>query len=80
MAASDGVKPAELLREQIEVATLDVLQAMVKAFAQALMSAGTDGICGAAYGQRKRRASQLLQPISSGPPACTTPMPPQPRR
>jgi transposase-like protein len=46
------VNPVDLLREQIEGASSDVLQAMVKTFAQALMSAEADAICGAAYGQR----------------------------
>lgn len=52
MAASESVNPVDLLREQIEGASPDVLQAMVKTFAQALMSAEADAICGAAYGQR----------------------------
>ncbi|MET8262393.1 IS256 family transposase [Micromonospora arida] len=52
MAASESVNPAELLREQIEGASPDVLRAMVKTFAQALMSAEADAICGADYGQR----------------------------
>ncbi|MFG2047353.1 IS256 family transposase [Micromonospora sp. NPDC048935] len=52
MAASESVSPVELLREQIEGASPDVLRAMVKTFAQALMSAEADAICGADYGQR----------------------------
>ncbi len=52
MAASESVNPVELLCEQIEGASPDVLQAMVKTFAQALMSAEADAICGAGYGQR----------------------------
>ncbi|MEV0006499.1 IS256 family transposase [Micromonospora sp. NPDC050980] len=52
MAASESVNPADLLREQIEGASPDVLRAMVKTFAQALMSAEADAICGAGYGQR----------------------------
>ncbi|OKI58009.1 IS256 family transposase [Micromonospora sp. CB01531] len=52
MAASESVNPVDLLREQIEGASPDVLQAMVKTFAQALMSAEADAICGAGYGQR----------------------------
>ena len=52
MAASESVNPADLLREQIEGASPDVLQAMIKTFAQALMSAEADAICGAGYGQR----------------------------
>lgn len=52
MAASESVNPVDLLREQIEGASPDVLQAMIKTFAQALMSAEADAICGAGYGQR----------------------------
>jgi putative transposase len=52
MAASESVNPVDLLREQIEGASPDVLRAMVKTFAQALMSAEADAICGAGYGQR----------------------------
>ncbi len=52
MAASESVSPVDLLCEQIEGASPDVLQAMVKTFAQALMSAEADAICGAGYGQR----------------------------
>jgi hypothetical protein len=46
------MNPAEFLREQAEVAGPDVLRAMVKTFADALMSAEADAICGAPYGQR----------------------------
>lgn len=52
MAASESVNPVDLLREQIEGASPDVLQAMIKTFAQAVMSAEADAICGAGYGQR----------------------------
>lgn len=52
MAASDSVNPVELVREQLASASPDLLQAMVKTFAEALMSAEADAICGAPYGQR----------------------------
>lgn len=52
MAASASVNPVDLLREQIEGASPDVLQAMVRTFVQALMSAEADAVCGAGYGQR----------------------------
>lgn len=51
MAASESVNPVDLLREQIEGALPDVLQAMTKVFVEALMSAEADAIC-AGYGQR----------------------------
>ena len=44
------------LRKQLEEASPDLLRAMVKEFARALMSADADAVCGAGYGE--------------GPPAC----------
>jgi putative transposase len=52
MTAPKSMNPAELLRQQAESASPDVLRAMVKTFADALMSAEADAICGAPYGQR----------------------------
>jgi transposase-like protein len=52
MTASDSVDPVGLLREQIEAANPDLLRAMVKTFAETLMSAEADAACGAPYGQR----------------------------
>ncbi len=52
MATVESVSPVDLLCEQIAGASPDVLQAMIKTFAQALMSAEADAICGAGYGQR----------------------------
>jgi putative transposase len=52
MTAPKSVDPAGFLREQIESASPDLLRAMVKTFAEALMSAEADAICGAPYGQR----------------------------
>jgi transposase-like protein len=46
------VNPAGLLREQLESASPDMLRAMVKTFADALMSAEADAVCGAGYGER----------------------------
>src|SRR5438034_10096899 len=40
------------LRKQLEEASPDLLRAMVKEFAEALMSADADAVCGAAYGER----------------------------
>jgi transposase-like protein len=40
------------LRKQLEQAHPDLLRAMVKDFAEALMSAEADALCGASYGQR----------------------------
>lgn len=52
MAASDSVNPVDVVREQLASASPDLLQAMVKTFAEALMSAEADAACGAPYGQR----------------------------
>jgi putative transposase len=40
------------LRKQLELANPDLLRAMVKDFAEALMSADADAACGAGYGER----------------------------
>jgi putative transposase len=40
------------LRKQLEETSPDLLRAMVKDFAEALMSADADGVCGAGYGER----------------------------
>jgi transposase-like protein len=43
---------ASWLRKQLEEAHPDLLRAMVKEFAEALMSADADAVCGAGYGER----------------------------
>lgn len=40
------------LRKQLELASPDLLRAMVKDFAEALMGAEADALCGAGYGER----------------------------
>ena len=40
------------LRKQLELASPDLLRAMVKDMAEALMSADADAVCGAGYGER----------------------------
>src|SRR5437762_4185518 len=52
MTAPKSMDPAQFLREQADTAGPDVLRAMVKTFAEALMSAEADALCGAPYGQR----------------------------
>jgi len=52
MTAPKSVDPVGFLREQLESASPDLLRAMVKTFADALMSAEADAVCGARYGQR----------------------------
>jgi hypothetical protein len=47
MTAHKGGDLAGVLREHLESASPDVLRAMVKTFADALMSADADAACGA---------------------------------
>jgi putative transposase len=52
MAVPGSVDAQVFLREQLETASPDLLRSMVKTFAEALMSAEADAICGAPYGER----------------------------
>jgi putative transposase len=52
MTARESVDHAGVLREQLESASPDLLRAMVKTFAETLMGAEADAICGAPYGAR----------------------------
>lgn len=51
MTAPEIVPLAGLLEENLASASPDLLRAMVKTFAEALMSADADAVCGAEYGQ-----------------------------
>jgi putative transposase len=51
MADVSSVELAQLVRENLERASPDLLRAMVKTFTEALMGAEADASCGAAYGQ-----------------------------
>jgi len=44
--------PMRRLRRQLETADVDLLREMVRAFAETLMSADADAVCGATYGER----------------------------
>lgn len=52
LAGPISVDPASFLREQLESASPDRLRDMVKTFADALISAEADALCGAPYGVR----------------------------
>jgi len=52
MAAEQSLNVASVLREHLESASPDLLRAMVKTFADLLMSAEADAVCGAEYGER----------------------------
>ncbi len=51
MVTTASMDPAAWLRQQLETADVDLLREMVRSFAEALMSADADAVCGAAYGQ-----------------------------
>jgi putative transposase len=51
MADIDSVALARMVGENLETASPDLLRAMVETFANALMSAEADAVCGAPYGQ-----------------------------
>jgi putative transposase len=50
MVTPASMDPAGWLRQQLENADIDLLREMVRTFAEALMSADVDGVCGADYG------------------------------
>jgi putative transposase len=54
MAAEPSIDVSGWLEEQLAQASPDLLRAMVTTFAQALMSAEADAVCGARYGERSR--------------------------
>ena len=57
MAVNPSLNVAQLLREHLESASPDVLRAMVQTFADTVMSAEADAVCGAEYGQRSDERS-----------------------
>jgi putative transposase len=52
MTAVPSIDMSGWLHEQLEQASPDLLRGMVRSFAQALMSADADTVCGAGYGER----------------------------
>jgi putative transposase len=52
---TDRIDALESLRKQPEDAHLDLLREMVKVFAEQLMGADADALCGADYGERSPR-------------------------
>lgn len=52
MAASRTMEPLEWLRKQLEDDCPDLVREMIKQFAQELMGAQADALCGAPYGER----------------------------
>ena len=52
MAAPHSVDPGQLLQEHLASASPDLVREMIATFANAMMSAQADQVCGADYGQR----------------------------
>jgi putative transposase len=52
MAAPHSVDPAEMLEQHLASASPDLLREMIASFANAMMSAQADQVCGAGYGER----------------------------
>ena len=50
--ATDSLDALEWLRKHLEQDSPDLLREMVRSFAEQLMSAEADAICGAGYGER----------------------------
>ena len=66
MAATEGLNVAELVGQHLESASPDVLRAMVKTFADALMSAEADALCGAGYGERSTERTTRVTATGRG--------------
>ena len=58
------------LRKQLEQA--DLLRAMVQDFAEALMSAEADALCGAGYGERSPERVNIRNGYASAPGTCAS--------
>ena len=52
MTAQQSIDLPGWMAEQLSQASPDLLRAMLQTFAEALMSADLDAVCGAGYGQR----------------------------
>src|ERR671928_1221911 len=52
MAAPHSVDPVQLLEKHLASASPDLLREMIATFANAMMSAQADQVCGAGYGER----------------------------
>src|SRR5512132_1440861 len=52
MTATQSIDLPGWMAEQLSQASPDLLRAMLQTFAEALMSADADAVCGAGYGQR----------------------------
>ena len=61
MAAPHSVDPAQLLEQHLADASPDLLRQMIATFANAMMSAQADQVCGAGYGERSAERTESAQ-------------------
>ena len=59
MAAGPSIDVTGWLEEQLAQASPDLLRSMVQTFAEALMGAEADAVCGAAYGERSDERTNI---------------------
>jgi putative transposase len=59
MAAGSSIDVTGWLEEQLPQASPDLLRSMVQTFAEALMGAEADAVCGAAYGERSDERTNI---------------------
>jgi transposase-like protein len=59
MAAGPSIDVSGWLEEQLAQASPDLLRSMVQTFAEALMGAEADAVCGAAYGERSGERTNI---------------------
>ena len=59
MAAGPSIDVSGWLEEQLAQASPDLLRSMVQTFAEALMGAEADAVCGAAYGERSSERANI---------------------
>ena len=58
MAGGPSIDVSGRLEEQLIQARLDLLRAMVTTFAEGLMGAEADAVCGAGYGERSQERTK----------------------
>ena len=59
MAAGPSIDVTGWLEEQLAQASPDLLRSMVQTFAEALMGAEADAVCGAGYGERSQERTNI---------------------
>ena len=59
MAAGPSIDVTGWLQEQFAQASPDLLRSMVQTFAEALMGAEADAVCGASYGERSGERANI---------------------